>query len=170
MPAAVEASTGALPEEVIIMDTSQASDLAELQAPGEHITVALIPKVEEDLRLLQERTSLSKTDLTNRAITLYEFFDARWRAGHDLLDRDNSTGQSQLVYIDTTAVQAPGVQAPAVQAQRAGHAWHRRRPADHRRRPSRRWRLHPSPSRPLRLAICSLLPLLSLIGQEARTP
>jgi len=153
------------------MDTSQASDLAELQAPGEHITVALIPKAEEDLRLLQERTSLSKTDLTNRAITLYEFFDAQLRAGHDLIDRDNSTGQTQLVHLlDAPAVQAPGVQAPGVQAQRAGRAWHRRRPAGHRRRPSRRWRLHPSPSRPLRLAICSLLPLLGLIGQEVRTP
>jgi hypothetical protein len=146
---------------VIIMDTSQAIDIAELQAPGERITVALIPKAEEDLRLLQERTSLSKTDLANRAITLYEFFDAQLRAGHDLIDRDNITGQTQLVHI---------LDAPAAQAQQAGHAWHRRRPADHRRRSSRRWRLHLSPGRPLRPAICSLLLLCGLNGQEVRTP
>jgi hypothetical protein len=62
-----------------------------------HITVALIPMAETGLRLLQERTNLSKTDLANRAITSYEFLDAQLQAGNDLIVRDRRTGESQLV-------------------------------------------------------------------------
>jgi hypothetical protein len=63
----------------------------------ERITVALIPKAGDDLQRLQERTSLSKTDITNRAITLYEFIDAQLRAGRDVLIRDSNTGETQTV-------------------------------------------------------------------------
>jgi hypothetical protein len=66
---------------------------------AERITVALIPKAGEDLQRLQERTSLSKTDLANRAIILYEFIDAQLRAGRDLLVRDSQSGETQLVKI-----------------------------------------------------------------------
>lgn len=64
---------------------------------AKHITVALIPVAENGLRLLQERTSLSKTDIANRAITSYEFLDAQLLIGRDLIVRDPSTGESQLV-------------------------------------------------------------------------
>lgn len=64
---------------------------------ADRITVALIPKAGEDLQRLQDRTSLSKTDITNRAITLYEFIDAQLREGRDVLIRDNKTGETQLV-------------------------------------------------------------------------
>jgi len=69
---------------------------------GEHITVTsitvpLIAGVADDLRRLRERTKLSTTDLTNRAITSYEFFDACLRLGHDLIVRDNRTGEARLV-------------------------------------------------------------------------
>jgi hypothetical protein len=37
---------------------------------AERITVALVPQAAQDLRRLQERTGLSRTDITNRAITL----------------------------------------------------------------------------------------------------
>jgi uncharacterized protein (DUF342 family) len=63
----------------------------------DRITVALIPKAGEDLQRLQDRTSLSKTDIANRAITLYEFIDAQMRAGRDILIRDNETGETQVV-------------------------------------------------------------------------
>jgi hypothetical protein len=63
----------------------------------DRITVALIPDAAEDLQALQERTSLSKTDLANRAITLYEYIDAQLRAGRDILVRDNATGETQVV-------------------------------------------------------------------------
>ena len=61
--------------------------------PAERITVALVPAAEDHLRRLQERTSLSKTDLANRAITLYEFFDAQLAAGGELIVRDKRTGE-----------------------------------------------------------------------------
>ena len=63
----------------------------------ERITVALIPAAQDDLRRLQERTKLSKTDLANRAITSYQFFDAHLQAGHDVIIRDNRTGESHYV-------------------------------------------------------------------------
>jgi hypothetical protein len=66
---------------------------------AERITVALIPKVAEELQRLQNRTSLSKTDLTNRAITLYEYIDAQVSAGREVLIRDRETGETQGVLI-----------------------------------------------------------------------
>jgi hypothetical protein len=67
------------------------------QPPSERITVALIPQSAADLQALQERTGLSKTDLVNRAITLYEFIDAQLREGHDLIVRNKETGETQLI-------------------------------------------------------------------------
>jgi hypothetical protein len=76
--------------------TGATEDVARPQAV-ERITVALIPQSAEDLQRLQDRTSLSKTDIANRAITLYEFIDAQLKAGHDVIIRDPKTGESQLV-------------------------------------------------------------------------
>jgi hypothetical protein len=59
----------------------------------------LIPKATEDLQRLQDRTSLSKTDITNRAITLYEFIDAQLRAGRDMFIRDSKAGEIQTVQL-----------------------------------------------------------------------
>ena len=67
------------------------------QAEGERITVALVPAVAGLLRLLQERTNLSKTDITNRAITTYEFLDEQMKTGRDLIVRDPNTGESLQV-------------------------------------------------------------------------
>ena len=96
MSTEVSPSPGA-PEEVNATAARPAKHIARPQAPGERITVALIPSAELGLRRLQERTNLSKTDLANRAITSYEFFDAQMQAGRDLIVRDRRTGQSQLV-------------------------------------------------------------------------
>ncbi len=63
----------------------------------ERITVALIPKAVEDLQHLQARTGLSKTDIVNRAITLYEFIDEQVREGCDLLIRNTKAGETQLI-------------------------------------------------------------------------
>jgi hypothetical protein len=65
----------------------------------DRITVALIPKAGDDLQKLQERTGLSKTDITNRAISLYEFIDSQIQSGRDLIIRDTRTGESQIVHI-----------------------------------------------------------------------
>lgn len=72
-------------------------DATRPQAPGDRITIALIPAARDDLRLLQERTSLSMTDLANRAISSYQFLDAQLQAGHDLIVRNNKTGEASLV-------------------------------------------------------------------------
>lgn len=71
-------------------------DGARSQA-AERITVALVRKAVEDLQSLQDRTGLSKTDIVNRAITLYEFLEAHISAGDDLIVRDKETRESQLV-------------------------------------------------------------------------
>jgi hypothetical protein len=69
------------------------------QPPIERITVALITQVSDDLKLLQARTRLSKTDVVNRAITLYEFIDAQLRDGKDILVRDPKSGEILTVRI-----------------------------------------------------------------------
>jgi hypothetical protein len=61
------------------------------------ITVPLIAGAADDLRRLRERTKLSTTDLVNRAITSYEFFDACLRTGYDLIVRDIGTGEARFV-------------------------------------------------------------------------
>lgn len=66
------------------------------QQIAERITVALIPGAADDLQQLVTSTGLSKTDVVNRAITLYRFIESQQRTGHDLLIRDDS-GQIQLV-------------------------------------------------------------------------
>jgi hypothetical protein len=63
----------------------------------DRITVALIPQSSVDLQHLQDRTSLSKTDLVNRAIALYEFIDSQLRADQALIIRNQKTGEAQLV-------------------------------------------------------------------------
>lgn len=71
--------------------------MATAEITSGRITVALIPKASGDLAALQARTCLSKTDIINRAIVLYEFIDAQTRAGRDLILRDQQTGETQLV-------------------------------------------------------------------------
>jgi hypothetical protein len=132
-----------------------AKDDARPQALGERITITLIQKAEGELRRLQGRTGLSKTDLVNRAITLYEFIDAQQRAGHDLIDRVNEQGKTKLVRL---------VDARPGQALPAGPALRGRGPAGRRRRPGRHRRLLSSPRQGIRL-----LPLTGLAGQEVRT-
>lgn len=62
----------------------------------ERITIALVRKAGDDLQKLQDRTGLSKTDLVNRAISVYEFIESNARAGNDLLVRDKD-GEIQIL-------------------------------------------------------------------------
>src|ERR1700753_614867 len=84
-------------EEVNPTAVRPARHIARPQAIGERITVSLVMTAEIGLRKLQERTNMSKTDLTNRAITSYEFIDAQQQAGRELIIRDRRTGESQVV-------------------------------------------------------------------------
>lgn len=54
---------------------------------ADRITVALVPKAADDLQRTHERTGLSKTDVVNRAISLYEFIDAELANGAELIVR-----------------------------------------------------------------------------------
>jgi hypothetical protein len=74
-----------------------ASDNGVRQSTAERITVALVRQAAEGLQQLQDRTDLSKTDITNRAITLYEFIEGQLRAGREVLVRDGETGETQIV-------------------------------------------------------------------------
>jgi hypothetical protein len=67
------------------------------QQSVERITIALIPKAGEDLQRIQDRTGLSKTDIVNRAISVYEFLEDQIESGCDLLIRDKRTGEIQLI-------------------------------------------------------------------------
>lgn len=64
-------------------------------AAGDPITVVLVAKAAADLQTTQERSHLSRTDIVNRALSLYEFFDAELQAGAELILRRD--GREYLV-------------------------------------------------------------------------
>jgi hypothetical protein len=66
-------------------------------AAAERITVALTPQAAADLQKLLDRTGQGKTDIVNRAISLYEFINAQMSAGHELIVRNQVTGETQLI-------------------------------------------------------------------------
>jgi hypothetical protein len=70
------------------MTTSTAPHVTQAQALPGSITVTLMPAARRGLRLLQEHTGLSRTDLANCAITWYAF-DAQLRAGYHLTLRND---------------------------------------------------------------------------------
>jgi len=99
------------------------------------MTVILISQARDDLSQLQERTNLSQTDLANRAISLYEFFDARTRAGYDMIARDRSTGKTELVQLidapgRTSAARGPRLRKAGPTAQVRRRRRRRPRPAE----------------------------------------
>jgi len=55
--------------------------------PADRITVTLIPRTAAELQTIHERTGLSKTDIVNRAISLYEFVDTELSEGGDVIVR-----------------------------------------------------------------------------------
>jgi hypothetical protein len=80
-----------------MMTTQSESPATVTQPVAERITVGLIPKAAEDLRRTQARTGLSKTDVVNRALSLYEFLNERLASGHELLVRRGDTGALELI-------------------------------------------------------------------------
>jgi uncharacterized UPF0146 family protein len=61
----------------------------------ERITVALVARAAADLQATQDRTGLSKTDIVNRAISLYEFIDTELNDGGELIVRRD--GKEHLI-------------------------------------------------------------------------
>jgi hypothetical protein len=62
---------------------------------SERVTVPLIQKAADDLRITRDRSGLSVTDIVNRAISLYEFVDAELRVQAELIVRRD--GQDHLI-------------------------------------------------------------------------
>jgi hypothetical protein len=65
----------------------------------ETIRVPLIPSVEQDLAHLQEITGLNRTDITNRAITLYRFFETETAEGWQVLIQNPETDETRRVVL-----------------------------------------------------------------------
>jgi hypothetical protein len=55
--------------------------------PVEMITVPLVEKAAADLAAIAERTGLSRTDIVNRAITLYEYLHSEMMTGTKVIVR-----------------------------------------------------------------------------------
>lgn len=75
---------------------SQANYVPPLPLPVlERITIPLIEKAADDLRITHDRTGLSIIDIVNRAISLYEFVDAELRVKAELIVRRD--GKDHLI-------------------------------------------------------------------------
>ena len=73
----------------------------------DQITVVLVSKAATDLARTRERTRMSKTDIVNRAISLYDFLDSERESGAELLIRRRD-GQNYLVELAVTSEQHEG--------------------------------------------------------------
>lgn len=65
----------------------------------ERVTVSLIPRASAELARLQDETSLSRTDLINRAISLYAFVSKQLEAGRELAVHDPHDDTTRIVYV-----------------------------------------------------------------------
>jgi len=76
---------------------TEANGSVSRQTTADRITVALVPKAAEDLQRTVDRTGLSKTDIVNRALSLYAYLDERMAAGDELLVRAKNRGQTEII-------------------------------------------------------------------------
>jgi hypothetical protein len=77
------------------LSASQEQPASPPATAGERVTVALVPKAVTDLQSTHERTRMSKTDIVNRAVSLYEFVEAEMSAGAELIVRRD--GEDHIV-------------------------------------------------------------------------
>jgi hypothetical protein len=75
------------------------AESSERQVVIERITVGLIPKVVKELNDLQQNTGMSKTDLVNRAVSLYSFIQGRLAHGEELRLFNPNDRQEQRVHL-----------------------------------------------------------------------
>ena len=69
------------------------------QRSAERVTVALTARVSRELDRLKTLTGLSKTDLVNRALSLYLFVEEQRTEGRQLAVYDPDKKEFQLVHI-----------------------------------------------------------------------
>lgn len=63
------------------------------------ITVGIIPKAWAELQRLVKTTGFKRTDVVNRAISVYAMVDDNVRDGYELVFRDPETGKERIVEI-----------------------------------------------------------------------
>ena len=63
------------------------------------ITVGIIPKVWTELQRLMTSTQFNRTDVVNRAISVYAMVDDNMRDGYELVFRDPKSGKERIVEI-----------------------------------------------------------------------
>lgn len=80
------------------MDSPAEGRAVQRGSAPDRVTVTLVPKAAGDLQRAVARTGLSKTDIINRAISLYEYLDARLSNGAQLLIRDESGQIEQIKF------------------------------------------------------------------------
>jgi hypothetical protein len=82
-------------------EAAQAPSPSQAPSPpaAERITVALIPKASADFQRTLSRSHLSKTDIINRALSLYEFVDAERSAGSEFIVRRPSGEERYVVFL-----------------------------------------------------------------------
>ncbi|MCC8248231.1 hypothetical protein [Saccharothrix luteola] len=69
------------------------------QSMIQRITVGIIPKVWDELLQLMTSTRFNRTDVVNRAISIYWLIEMNKRSGKELIFRDPETGREQVVEI-----------------------------------------------------------------------
>jgi hypothetical protein len=72
---------------------------SERQVVAERITIGLIPKVVKELDDLQQTTGMSKTDLVNRAVSLYSFIEEHLARGEELRLFDPKDQTEQRIHL-----------------------------------------------------------------------
>jgi hypothetical protein len=75
------------------------AESSERQVVIERITVGLIPKVVKELNDLQRNTGMSKTDLVNRAVSLYSFIQEHLARGEELRLFNPNDREEQRVHL-----------------------------------------------------------------------
>ncbi len=63
------------------------------------ITVGIIPRAWAELQRLMTNTKYNRTDVVNRAISVYALVDDNMRDGYELVFRDRETGKERIVEI-----------------------------------------------------------------------
>lgn len=63
------------------------------------VTIGIIPKAWEELITLMQRTRFNRTDVINRAISVYHMVDEQLRNGQELVFRDPKSKKEKIVEI-----------------------------------------------------------------------
>lgn len=79
--------------------TARTETTDERGSGAERVTVSLIPRAAADLARLQTETSLTRTDLINRAVGLYAFVTKQLEAGRELAVLDPKDNTTRIVYV-----------------------------------------------------------------------